>query len=346
MPIFPFNKVFRASGDAEPSPDADQNTSETGNPRKEARRRASELRKQIRGQKKELRDIRQGINPASEKAERLHFKQSKKRTQQEIFRLKKELRAARNLVKEGPQDQPPLQDSAGLAETGASPDFVIIGGKKCGTSSLYDLVTRHPHVEPAASKELHYFDLLHEAESAEWYRSCFPAPRRVDGRWTITGEATPYMSTGGAPERMARVVPRARLIALLRNPVDRAYSDYQQVVRKGREPRPFEEAVEDENSEYLIRSVYVDQLLRWSEFFDRERILVLRSEDFFEDPSETLKLVTRFLDLPSWEPDEAEVLNKGTYTQELAPDTRRRLEDYFEPHNQRLYEYLGVDFGW
>jgi hypothetical protein len=288
--------------------------------------------------------LSQGLRSATEKAERRRYKQSKKRVQQEIFQLKKELRASRRRAKDGPGDRPAPQVAV-EPRTGALPDFVIIGGKKCGTSSLYNLLTQHPLVEPAASKELHYFDLLFD-EGTEWYRRCFPAPRWKDGRWTITGEGSPYIASWFAPERMAEVVSQARLISLLRNPVDRAYSDYQQVVRKGREPRRFEEAVEDETSEYLSKSVYVDQLLRWSEFFDREQMLVLKSEDFFERPADTLRLILDFLDLPDWEPDEAEVRNRGTYTEDMDPATRRRLEEYFEPHNRRLYEYLGTDLGW
>jgi sulfotransferase family protein len=197
-------------------------------------------------------------------------------------------------------------------------------------------------------------------------------PKWKDGRWTISGEATPYMSHRLAPERMAKVVPEARLIALLRNPVERTYSDYQQVVRQGRETRTFEEAMgvaesgrssgrSGEAAEredraglgrhgYLSRSIYVDQLMRWSEFFPREQMLVLKSEDFFENPKETLKRTFDFLDLPEWEPEASEILpkkrNKGRYEEEMDPATRRRLEEYFEPHNRRLYDFLGKDFGW
>ena len=334
---------FRAAQSREAPPGAGQRAGKAKNPKKNARRHASEQRKRIRDKKRELRRLRQGLGSAVAKAERRGFKQNKKRVQQEIFRLKKELKALRRQAK----DAPP--------ETGALPDFVIIGGKKCGTSSLYNLLAQHPYVEPAASKELHYFDRLFEAEDVEWYRRCFPAPRWEDGRRTMTGEATPYMPSRQAPEMMAEVVPGARLISLLRNPVDRAYSDYQQVVRKGREPRTFEEAIAgkaggggslDDRCEYLSRGVYVDHLLRWSEFFDRDQLLVLKSEDFFERPTDTLKLVLDFLGLPAWEPEAAEVRNPGTYTERMAPGIRRRLEEYFEPHNRRLYEYLGVDLGW
>jgi Sulfotransferase domain len=97
----------------------------------------------------------------------------------------------------------------GAPETGALPDFVIIGAPKCGTTFLYHLLTKHPHVEPAAFKEPHYFDLLFE-KGIEWYRGCFLPPRWKDGRRTITGEATPgYLYDTHAAERMADVIPDA-----------------------------------------------------------------------------------------------------------------------------------------
>ncbi len=79
-------------------------------------------------------------------------------------------------------------------------------------------------------------------------------------------------------------------------------------------------------------------------------MLVLKSEDFFERPTETLKPVLDFLGLPDWEPEASEIVpkkrNAGEYERGMDPDTRRRLEAFYEPHNKRLYEYLGVDFGW
>jgi hypothetical protein len=290
----------------------------------------------IKSKREELRDINKELHAAKERVERRKHKKRKKRVQQEIFRLERELRAAKE------------QRTEGEPVTGALPDFAVIGVTKGGTTFLYHLLTQHPHVEPAAAKELHFFD-THFDEGIEWYRGCFPTPRWKNGRRTITGEGTPYLTHRLAPERMAQVVPQARLIALLRNPVDRAYSHYQQVVRKGRETQTFEEAIA-RREYFLSGGIYVDQLLRWSEFFSDEQMLVLKSEDFFERPVDTLKVVLDFLDLPDWKPEASEVIpkkrNKGNYERGMDPATRRWLEDYFEPHNQRLYEYLGVDFGW
>ena len=294
------------------------------------RLRASEQRR-IEKDISRLRDELRAVKGQKD-SERLKGIKGKRR---EIFRLENELRAGekQRVADEG---------------MGALPDFVIIGAQKCGTTSLYHLLTRHPLVEPAASKELHFFDSLYD-EGIEWYRECFPLPKWKDGRTTITGEATPgYLFHPLAPERMAKMVPEARLIALLRNPVDRAYSQYHQRVRKGRETRSFEEAVGAENpdTEYLARGIYVDQLLRWSRFYDRDQMLVLKSEEFFERPLDILKLVLNFLDLPEWQPDVWEIRKKGGYEEGIDPSVRRRLEEYFEPHNQRLYEYLGVEFRW
>src|SRR5215213_10583724 len=112
--------------------------------------------------------------------------------QQEIFRLKNELRDA--------------GDGAVEAGTGALPDFVVIGAPKCGTTFLYHLLTKHPYVVPSAFKELHFFDLLFE-EGTEWYRQCFLPPRLKNGRRTITGDGTPsYLFHPHAAQRMSGVI--------------------------------------------------------------------------------------------------------------------------------------------
>ncbi len=322
---------------------------------------------QYEEQAEDLRNVRQHINAQKNRL---------KSKDHELFQLKNE---ARDIMERlaSLQDEPPTPLSK-EPEVGTLPDFLVIGAQKCGTTTLYHHLTQHPHVGRAATKELHYFDNYFD-KSVEWYRRCFPPPKWTDGRRTITGEATPkYLNHPAVPERAAAVVPRAKLIALLRNPVDRTYSSFHHSARNGRrEDMGFEEAVEaslgfaeaektqpfgeeddapvrkhdllDING-LIKRSIYVDQLQRWSRFFSDEQMLVLKSEDFFERTSETLGRVLDFLGLPDWEPEtESEtsrVRNKGTYKQGMAPATRRRLEEYFEPHNQRLYEYLGVDFGW
>jgi len=337
-------KVFLSleGGITRDTPPAKRRGDRAGNPRPDRQRTASlkrilkERRRELSGMTEELRVAKR----TAEKPERVEHIRRVKSKKQEIFRLRAELRA----VKERPEDEP---------ETGALPDFVIVGAPKCGTTFLYHLLAKHPYVEPAAFEEPHYFDYLFD-RGVGWYRRCFPSPRRKNGRRTITGEGTPsYLFHPHAAERMAGVIPAAKLIALLRNPVDKTYSAYHHRARNRDQIRTFEETVRDSfdapKQGFLSQSIYVDQLLRWSKFFSAEQMLVLKSEDFFERPREILKLVLDFLDLPDWEPGASELrdkVNKGRYEQRMDPAIRRRLEEYYEPHNQRLYESLGVDFGW
>jgi hypothetical protein len=319
---------------------------------------ARRLRKMVTRQRKALRRKDQQIEEQAATLETLRERRQReirlrkelKETRLEIFHLNNELDAMRMFV-ENARDVPSAERVSGEPDVGALPDFVIIGAQKGGTSFLYHLLTRHPLVEPAARKELHFFDQPELFDNgAGWYRRCFPRLGSKDGQRSITGEATPYyLFDPPVAKRMAEIVPKARLIALLRNPVDRAYSHYQMQVKRGTEPRTFEEAMEQEHSSYVSRGIYVDQLLRWFEFFGKEQMLILKSEDFFERPVETLKVVLAFLDLPDWQPEASELQQRrhmGTYKQKMDPSTRQRLEAYFEPYNQRLYECLDVDFGW
>ena len=255
------------------------------------------------------------------------------------------------------------------------PDFLIIGGQKCGTTSLYNHLVEHPGVLPASRKEVHYFSDRSFGKGRLWYRAHFPTAlyryyaRRVRRREFVTGEATPYYIFHPlSPKRARETVPRARLIALLRNPVDRAYSQYNHELRRGAETLPFEGAIEREEGRlrgerekmlrdegyhsfsylyhsYLARGVYVDQLMAWRKFFPEEQLLVLKSEDLFADPAAVVERSLDFLGVPAGEPKDYGRLNEGRYA-EMDPLLRERLVEYFRPHNERLYEYLGTDLGW
>jgi hypothetical protein len=217
---------------------------------------------------------------------------------------------------------------------------------------------------------VHYFDSRQFDKGEGWYRSNFPPPSSENGQRVITGEASPYyLYHPLAAKRAAQVVPQARLIALLRNPVDRAYSDYNHRFRDGIETLSFEEAIEAEEERisgekermladegylsashrrhsYLARGVYVDQIKEWHEHFARDQFLVLKSEDFFKDTGKIMQIVCNFLGLPDWDREGfGQGKNRRRYDP-MSPAVREKLQDYFEPHNQRLYEYLGTDFGW
>lgn len=245
------------------------------------------------------------------------------------------------------------------------PDFVIIGAQRCGTSSLYACLVQHPMVAPASRKEVHYFDLNYD-KGIDWYRGHF---RAKQGPRVLSGEASPYyLFHPLAAQRCAETVPGAKIIVLLRNPADRAYSHYHHEVRKGRETLSFEEALDREQKRleggreklisdpayrsrahqsysYRARGVYADQLKDWMDRFPRERMLIMESERFFENPSAEHARVLEFLGLPLAELGVFRQWNRGSYDP-MPAETKQRLADYFEPHNQRLGELLGARFRW
>ncbi len=259
-------------------------------------------------------------------------------------------------------------------QLGTLPDFLIIGAQKSGTSSLYAYLTQHPRVRPARKKEVHYFDANYRFRSLDWYRSFFPELPPDSGRAAIggpllAGEATPYyMFHPCVPRRVAEVLPAVKLLAILRNPADRAYSHYHMAVRARREQLSFEDAIDAEAGRlegeverfladdthrskvhvfhsYLARGVYVDQLVRWAAFFPPEQMLLLNAADLRAAPAATVRKALDFLELPPAGFNFAESHNTRQYPP-LNPTTRDRLLEYFEPHNRRLYDFLGVDFGW
>ena len=243
------------------------------------------------------------------------------------------------------------------------PDFLIIGCQKGGTTSLFDDLARHPDVVASKDKEVHYFDLNYD-KGVNWYRSFFPKTREG-----ITGEASPYyLFHPLVPERAKKLLPDCRLIALLRNPVERAWSHYQMEARNGDEPLSFEEAIAREKERiepeerkilhnpfydsfnhrhysYIARGLYVVQLERWLRFFSREQMLVMSSEQYFESPQTVYDRLTHFLNTRPYDPGEFASINRGEYSG-LESATRKRLAAFYRPYNERLYRLLGEDMGW
>jgi hypothetical protein len=254
------------------------------------------------------------------------------------------------------------------------PDFLIIGAQRCGTTSLQRYLIQHPCIAPAFRKEVHFFDRNLKKDMI-WYREHFPSlPYKyyvttILRRRFMTGEATAsYIFYPHAAKRVLETVPGAKLIVLLRNPVDRAYSHYQHEVSLQYEALSFEEAIEREperlfgerekivadqrydsypydHYSYLSRGLYVDQLEAWINVFPKEQIFIVRSEDFFAEPSRIFRQVLRFLELPAWEPPGYAPYNAREYTT-MDGAMRKRLIQYFEPHNRRLHELLGRNFAW
>lgn len=249
------------------------------------------------------------------------------------------------------------------------PDFLVIGTQRGGTTSLYNALIQHPLVRGSSHKEVHYFDLNH-AKGPMWYQSHFPLMcGRPRGATLVTGEASPYyLFHPCAAERVQELLPNVKLIALLRNPVDRAISHYHYMVRLGREPLTLDDAVAREpyrlageadriradphyhsmnhrRYSYLSRGLYLNQILDWTKHFSRHQLLVLDSETFFQKPGTGLNKVFAFLELDAFDRVQWHRDNRGHYP-ETAQSTRRKLQGFFEEPNFALYDYLDVDYGW
>jgi Sulfotransferase domain len=248
------------------------------------------------------------------------------------------------------------------------PSFLVIGATRGGTSSLSFQLRRHPAILGAAVKEVHYFDRNYD-KGPGWYRSMFPL--RVPGAFTgrrepRVFEASPdYLVDPRAPARVGAFDPSMRLIALLRDPVERALSHYRFGAHL--EPLTLREALEAESGQslaelhrmledpgyrsgerrgvYLARGDYLEQLEAWLRFFPREQLLVVRSEDLFERPEPVLEEIFDFIEVPRVSLAPYPVRNR-TDPQEVDPAIRQWLVERFDEPNRRLYRFLGRDLGW
>lgn len=248
------------------------------------------------------------------------------------------------------------------------PSALIIGAQKSGTTSLFNYLVQHPDVRSPSGKEIHYFD-LHYDRGVNWYRGRFPYAHRLR-RGAMTLDASPYyLVHPQVPRRAAQLLPDVKLVALLRNPVERALSHYQHEFRAGRESLFFPEAIEKEperlageeerlrddphyysfshhRHSYIRRGLYVEQLRHWVQHFPRSQLLVLQSEWLFRDPVAASAAVYGFLGLRPHRLEQYKPFLQGKYEREMPAELRTRLAAYFEPYNRELYQWLGEDFDW
>jgi Sulfotransferase domain len=244
------------------------------------------------------------------------------------------------------------------------PDFLVLGAQKAGTTALYAYLRWHPGITGPSWKEVSFFD-RHWWRGVRWYRGQFP----LRSRGRLVGEASPsYLFHPLAPERARAVVPDARLVVVLRDPVDRAYSHYQHEVALGREPLSFEDALAAEEGRtrgeverlvadprafshewwdhtYAARGLYAEQLERWLAMFPRDQLLVVTSDDLGKRPAETYASILSFLGAAPHRLDEYPRVFDRDYAP-MRPDTRDALARRFAAPNRRLEELLGRELGW
>jgi hypothetical protein len=261
---------------------------------------------------------------------------------------------------------------AGLFRLHKLPAFLIIGAQKAGTTSLASYLAAHPSIISPSFKEVHFFDLNYD-KGTEWYRSHFPigARRRVSdhmyGRNAVAGDATPYYVLHPmAAYRASKLIPSAKIIILLRDPVARAYSHYHHEARLGHEDLSFEDAIEAEASRiageadrlrreptyqsfgyqhftYLERGIYWAQIRHWLSYFPQKQFLILSSEQLFESPASVYRRVLKFLALPAFELPAYPAEHVGRYPP-MSTQLREQLLNYYAQPNDLLKKFLNSNW--
>ena len=245
------------------------------------------------------------------------------------------------------------------------PDFIIIGAQKGGTSSLFYYLSQHPQLRLPEVKEVHFFDNNYD-KGIKWYQEQFPD---ISENMAKTGEASPYyIFHPHVPGRVFACCSAIKLIVMLRNPVDRAYSHFMMQKNRGIEPLTFEEAMEAESERiadeekkiinntnykslthqqrsYIARGKYYSQLKQWLEYFSLDQFLFIKSESFFNDPLKELSRVYSFLNIKYTEDIEFTPQNTNEY-QQMKPKTRALLDNYYATEIINLYHLTGINFHW
>ncbi len=282
----------------------------------------------------------------------------------------------REFLQKNPQLNPFRMMSNGFIRLMTSPlrkfpDFIIIGAAKSGTSSLYEYIVQHPGIEPLPNyknrlpteKEIYFFD-ENFSLGKFWYKSYFSY---IFSKKQM-GEANPnYLYHPLVPKRIHETIPNCKFIIILRNPVDRAYSDYQMKVKNKLENLVFEDAITQENSRikgeferivekeefsfnftaysYLNRGKYIEQLERWFKIFPRNQFFILSMDELERDTNHILNEIFRFLNLKDYKVELLTRKNIGHYNL-MNTETRKKLVKFFRPYNIQLYKLLGKKFEW
>lgn len=265
-----------------------------------------------------------------------------------------------------------INNTLDVNRTRRLPDVIIIGVRKGGTRALIEMLSLHRAIA-AAKSELHFFDCEQRyARGLDWYRSQMP-PARPD---QLVVEKTPaYFSSARAPERIRRMSGHARLLLIVRDPVERVLSDYTQVLhnqlQKKKKPQRIEELLlrgEELNLDYkaLNRSLYHRHMERWFALFPPQNVHIVDGDALIREPLPEIRRVENFLHLQPQISQENFYFNKtkgfyclradgrshclheskGRVHPRLAPQILLKLQRYFTEPNRRFFHLVARSFDW
>jgi hypothetical protein len=286
-----------------------------------------------------------------------------------IYRQKEEEWLGKQIIKNSPH---------------TAPDFMIIGVAKAGTTSLFQYLAQHPDIVTSTIKELKYFENKNRSKGLHWYLRNFPLKEEAKNK--LAFEASPtYLYMKQSPERIAHLFPKMKFIALLRDPVKRAFSHWNFYHDRSNpqnramyyDERSFEQAVKEElNDElaglpnyklYLYKGMYEQHLKHWYRFYPPENILLLDFEEFKKRPKSVLKKATEFLSIESIYDDFEETreqlqgdkytkddenqqqikqYNTTPYKKKMDDEIETKLSLLFEPYDRELKRLTQRKFSW
>ena len=251
------------------------------------------------------------------------------------------------------------------------PDFLVIGAKRCGTTSLFYHLPEHPCISKSPHDNMGFFnDNFHLG--VNWYKSFFPTIftrnkiKSEFGNFLAFDVTTTYMEEESTANNVYQTKPNMKIIVILRNPVDRAYSQYRLNLREKAEKRSFEDAMEEnmnelnkesheryeikpkfsaEENNYLKKGLYAQQLRHWLNIFPMESMLILSMEEFESNQQAIYNKIFEFLNISQFEVKNTEKMEKGNYPQ-MKSETRSLLLDYFRSHNNELFKLINKKFEW
>ena len=247
------------------------------------------------------------------------------------------------------------------------PNFIVIGVKRCGTTTLYEQLSEHPCIEKSAHDNLGFFNNNFEL-GMNWYKSHFVTNfrkkeiERKYGKFATYDVTSSYIQKKKTAQNIFKTLPNVKLILILRNPTDRAYSEYNQNIIDENESRDFTELIKQEINEIqnmengnlefssdkinlVKKGIYEKQISPWLEIFPRKQILIISTEEFGEKTTETYDKIFRFLELPEYKIKNKKRHRKGTY-EAMDDKTRKILDDFYESYNSKLFQKIEETFRW
>lgn len=245
------------------------------------------------------------------------------------------------------------------------PNFIIVGTVRSGTTSLYYNICEHPSVVSAAYDEIGFFDSNYHL-GLNWYRSMFPTENemkelREKTGMSITGEDTPfYFWKKEVVDRIYDILPKVKIIVIFRNPVDRAYSNYNLGIRSKTETLTFEDAVDEEikfldehsfrdsidrRRSYLSKGIYEKQVKLWFDIFPKEQIHILSTEKMNQNPQDTLQKIFEFLNLPKYNIKNPQRQKHAKY-EKMDDKVREKLLKFYKPYNEKFFHIIQKKFEW